>query len=351
MSLISTASTSLRAFFYTFEGDASGVEIRNALIAAAERGVRVSLIIDDFGSLITTDSFFASLRSAGVSFARFQPRLFRKYMLRNHQKMAIADEASAIVGSFNIGDEHLRDCAPDGWRDIGVKVDGPAATRLAVYFDALENWVNTPKNSMRALKKLLADAHETEGDVRWIFGGPTLGYSNYVNEIRNELRKSRRADLIMAYFVPGPIISAAVRRLASAGKFRLIAAEKTDVRLSRAASWHIYRTLLRSGAEIYEYRPKLLHTKLILLENAAFIGSGNFDIRSLYVNLEVMLRVERADFVAELRDFFEAELDDCNRIDLATLRNKRRWYRRIFWRVAYFLLVTVDGFLSNRFAR
>ena len=269
--------------FYTFAGDATGQAVLARLLAARERGVAVSLIVDDFGSIETSNDFFGPLSVSGCRFCKFQPRLFQRYLLRNHQKFAVADSARAIVGSFNVGDSHMKSDPAAGWRDAGVYIEGPAATRLARYFDVLELWVTAKRPRMRRLNSILSAANEAEGTVRWVFGGPSRGYNNYVRQVRQELERASSADMIMAYFTPSPRILRAVRRLARAGRFRLIAAAKTDVKISRAAAWHTYRQLLRAGAEIYEYQPRPLHTKLMIIDDTVFIGSGNFDIRSLYV--------------------------------------------------------------------
>jgi cardiolipin synthase len=350
VALIDSAQRDLRLLFYTFADDRTGRRVLEHLCAARRRGVAVTLIIDDFGSIETPARFFRPLTDAGCTFARFHPRLLQRYLLRNHQKIAIADGDRAIVGSFNVGDVHMRADADDGWRDIGVAVEGPAAARLARYYDLLARWVGSRRPTMRSLRRLLTAANETEGAVRWVFGGPARGYNNYVRQVRREFARARSADLIMAYFAPSPSVLQAVKRVARDGRFRLIAAGKTDVMLSRAAAWHTYRTLLKSGAQIFEYQPRALHSKLIIVDDAVFIGSGNFDVRSLYVNLEVMLRVERPDLVAAACDMFDAELADSQRIDLDALRARRRWYKRIWWRAAYFLVATVDLFLSRRLA-
>jgi cardiolipin synthase len=351
IALIDGARARLQLLFYRFSADSCGAGVRERLIAAAARGVAVSLIVDDFGSLETPASFFAPLEAAGIRFSRFQPRLFQRYLLRNHQKLAIADDALAVVGSFNIGNPHLLSEAEGAWHDIGLRVEGDAARRLGHYFDALAQWVRTPGQRLGRLSAILEAANECDGRVRWVIGGPSRGYNNYVRQLRREFRSARALDLMMAYFAPNPRLLFAVKRIARAGCFRLIAAEKTDVALSRAAAWHTYRSLLKAGAQIYEYRPRLLHAKLIIVDDAVFIGSGNFDVRSLYVNLEVMLRIEDAAFAARARSLFEAELERSTRIDLVAHRARRSWYKRLLWRAAYFLVASVDLALSKRFAR
>ncbi|MCB0717038.1 MAG: phosphatidylserine/phosphatidylglycerophosphate/cardiolipin synthase family protein [Bacteroidetes bacterium] len=351
LDLIDRADDSLRLLFYTFKDDSCGKEVVNKLVGAASRGVTVSLLIDDFGSIETPDGCFDALVEAGGSFRKFQPRLLQRYLLRNHQKIAIADDGRGIIGSFNIAETHLSDESEEGWRDIGVRIDGPAMTRLTKYYDSLWDWVGRERPSMRALADILEQSNEDEGDVRWVVGGPSRGHNHYVRQVRAELRSAECVDMIMAYFAPSPRVLAEVRRVARDGCLRLITAAKTDVKMSRAAARHTYGKLLKAGAEIYEYQPRLLHTKLIITDNAVFIGSGNFDVRSLYVNLEIMLRVERADFRDEVLALFEDELKDSERIDVAKLKQKATPVVRLFWRMAYWLTASVDRALSRRFAR
>src|SRR5437868_3734488 len=70
-----------------------------------------------------------------------------------------------------------------------------------------------------------------------------------------------------------------------------------------AAARHTYRLLLKRGVRIFEFQPCKLHTKLIVIDNAVYIGSANFDMRSLYLNLEVMLRIEDPAFADHLRTY------------------------------------------------
>ncbi|NWP15596.1 phosphatidylserine/phosphatidylglycerophosphate/cardiolipin synthase family protein, partial [Escherichia coli] len=82
---------------------------------------------------------------------RFVPRWGRRYLLRNHQKLALADEARVIVGGFNIEDSYFGTIEQAAWRDLGLLVEGPAASRLVGYYDALSNWARRPRGSLRKL--------------------------------------------------------------------------------------------------------------------------------------------------------------------------------------------------------
>src|SRR5690242_3244149 len=108
LDLIERAQHSLRFIYYIYRDDSSGRRVRAALLAAAERGVAVSLVVDAFGSDTASDEhFFAPLEAAGATVCRFEPRFGRRYLLRNHQKLALADEHRAIIGGFNIDDAYF----------------------------------------------------------------------------------------------------------------------------------------------------------------------------------------------------------------------------------------------------
>src|SRR5688500_6976771 len=112
LDMIDTARTSRRLLYYIFAGDWSGQKVRNALVAACRRGVSVSVLIDDFGSSRSPDNVFAPLRQAGGTVCRFHPAWGRRYLLRNHQKMLLADGETAdsrvLIGGFNIEDDYFK---------------------------------------------------------------------------------------------------------------------------------------------------------------------------------------------------------------------------------------------------
>src|SRR5699024_1247169 len=116
--------------------------------------------------------FFDPLHTAGVDVCRFVPRWGRRYLLRNHQKLALADEERVLIGGFNIEASYFGTAEQDAWRDLGLLVEGPAAARLVGYFDALSRWTKQPRASMRTLARTLNAWSEPEGATRWLLGGP-----------------------------------------------------------------------------------------------------------------------------------------------------------------------------------
>lgn len=349
IALIDGAERTLRLLYYIYCEDDAGRAVRAAIARALHRGVTVSLIVDGFGSDAGED-FFAPIEEAGAQVCRFLPRLGRRYLLRNHQKLALADEARVIVGGFNVEDSYFGPTPGDGsaWRDLGLLVEGPAAGRLAAYFDALSDWSHTPKARMRDLRRTLKQHSETQGAVRWLMGGPTRRLSPWAAEIKAELRNARRVDMIAAYFAPNPGMLRPIEGIARrGGTARVVTAAKSDNNATIAAARHTYHRLLKRGVRVFEYAATKLHTKLFVVDDVAHIGSANFDMRSLYVNLELMIRIEDERFAAVMRGYFEGELQSCSEIGAGD-HERAGWLDRIKWGFAYFLVAVLDYNLSRR---
>ncbi|MDJ0275536.1 phosphatidylserine/phosphatidylglycerophosphate/cardiolipin synthase family protein [Sphingomonas sp. 2R-10] len=343
LALIAGARRSLRFLFYIWEEDRAGTQVRDALIAAARRGIRVSLIVDGLGAeAAASRGFFGPLREAGGEVCVFVPRIGRRYLLRNHQKLALADEARVIVGGFNIEDAYFGTVAEQAWRDLGLLVDGPAAGRLAGYFDALKAWTALPGAPLRRLSRLLREWSEERGPIRWLLGGPSQRLSPWARTLKHEIRHSNRIDMIAAYFAPGPLMTRRLDQAAKRTRLRIVVPAKTDHAIALLAARFTYRNLLRHRVELYEYRPTKLHTKLFVTDDAVHIGSANFDVRSMFLNMELMLRVEDAAFAAHLRAYMDGEIAQSQRVTRELHRERSGWWARVKQAGAYFVMSVLD---------
>ena len=351
LALIAGATRDLRILYYIYADDETGRRVSAALIAAAERGVTTALIVDGFGSE-TDEAFYAPLREAGVSVCRFSPRFGRRYLLRNHQKLALADadtpDQRIIIGGFNVEDDYFGTPAQEAWRDLGLLVEGPAAGRLAGYFDALHDWVVAPKGKLRPLNKALSQWSETAGLTRWLIGGPTRRLSPWARAVRDDMRRGKRIDIIAAYFTPSPTI---LRRLDKAGrrkaKVRVVTAAKSDNNATIAAARFTYAGLLRKGVQLFEYQPTKLHTKLYVIDDAVHVGSANFDMRSLFINLELMLRIEDRAFADHVRGYIDGEIARSQPITKTWYKAHTGAMQRVRQFFAYLMIAVVDPGLSR----
>lgn len=349
LGLIRGAKRSLRVLYYIYVDDAAGAAVRQALIEAAQRGVKVHLIVDGLGSEhAAARHFFDPLAEAGVDMCRFVPRWGRRYLLRNHQKLALADEERVIIGGFNIESSYFGTPEQDAWRDLGLLVEGPAAARLVGYFDALSRWAKRPKASLRALARLLREWSEPDGKARWLLGGPMRQLSPWARVVKREMQLARSIDLITSYFAPNP---AMLRRLDKAGKrgrVRLVLPSKVDHTASLWAAHFTYAGLLRKQVQIYEYQPTKLHMKLFVIDDVVHIGSANFDIRSLYLNLELMLRIEDRAFAAHVRGFVEHEIAESELVTPEMHKARTGMWMRVKQFAAYFVMAVLDYNVTRR---
>ncbi|HEY6916425.1 MAG TPA: phosphatidylserine/phosphatidylglycerophosphate/cardiolipin synthase family protein [Allosphingosinicella sp.] len=345
--LIDGARESLRILYYIFKDDESGRRVRDAILAACRRGVKVDILVDGFGSDDVSDRFFQPLIDSQCGFCRFTPRWGRRYLLRNHQKLALADGQRVLVGGFNVSDDYFGK-KDNPWRDLGLLVEGESVRSLEHYFDALIAWARRKGARIRELRRVLAQHSEHEGPLRWLFGGPTRRLSPWARAVKRDMLHARRLDMIAAYFAPSHAMLRRIAAVASRGKARIVTAAKSDNHATIGAARHTYWRLLRKGVEIFEYRPTKLHTKLIVVDDVVHIGSANFDMRSFYLNLELMLRVEDPAFAALLRAYVNGEVANSRRITRADHARRRTLWNRVKWGLAYFVVATMDYNVSRR---
>ena len=346
--LIDGAEESLRILYYIWEDDATGRRVRDALIAALRRGVSVSLLVDGFGAANASEAFFQPLIDEKCRFCRFVPRFGRRYLLRNHQKLALADARRVIIGGFNIADEYFGTIESGAWRDLGLLVEGESVACLAPYYDDLFRWASRPNGRIRQLRRIIGRRSVSDGHLHWLFGGPTRGLSPWGRAVRRDLRAAKRLDLVVAYFAPGPALLRRSGNVARRGQARLVTPAKSDNGATIGAARHSYWLLLKRGVKIYEYQPTKMHTKLFVLDRVVHIGSANFDMRSLYLNLEMMLRVDDAGFAEAMRRFVDGEIAQSVEITIEAHAKRRTLFNRLRWGFAYFLVAVADYRISHR---
>ena len=347
LALIAGAQTSVRMLFYMFNPDRSGRAVRDALADAAKRGVEVKLMIDGFGSAAPS-SFFDRLGVAGGQFCVFNPSIGRRYLLRNHQKLVVADSRVALIGGANIDDAYLEDDGPRHWRDLMMSIEGPAVACAAEYFDALFRWSHRKNGSLRSLRRMIGHYSQWRGPVQWKFSGPLSMKNSWWRSIGRDINRGKSLDMIFAYFAPPGAMLRRIGRLGRRGCVRILTPAKSDNNATIAAARHSYSRLLRRHARIYEYQPLKLHTKLAVVDNVVYIGSSNFDYRSLYINLEVMLRIKDAAFATMMRSYFERELADSKWITPELHKRRANLWRRIRWAVSHFLVNVIDYTVTRR---
>jgi len=346
--LIAEAKDSLRLIFYIFADDEAGRAVRDALVAAARRDVRVRLLLDGYGSSHADTKFFQPIADAGGDYCLFEPSYGRRYLIRNHQKLVVADERIAIIGGANVETTYLSDQGEKHWRDLWTVVEGPTVKAAARYFDSVYLWTTTPGSKLRTLRRIVARHSQSEGVLQWKFSGPLSRKNRLPAALARELITAKRFDLIAAYFSPPWSFLRRLGRIARRGEARVITAALSDNNATIAAARHTYSRLLRRGVRMFEYRAAKLHTKLAIADDVVHVGSANLDFRSLFINMEIVLRVDDPDFAAAMRGYFERELWRCEHITPALHKRRATFWRRMKWMLSYWLVTSMDYTVTRR---
>ena len=355
--VLECAKKSIKLFFYMFEDDRTGRNILKILVDACRRGIRVEMIVDSFGSNGTPRKFFDPLIKAGGKFKVFSPRFSTSYFVRNHQKMIIADDGCALIGGFNVADTYFNihgsdrnDVPPDDcWEDLGLHIVGPEVANLSNYYRLLADWVYRDNGNIRSLQKMVRNWKAGDGQFRWLLGGPSNRLSRWARAIKNDLENGTKLDLITAYFSPGQGLLRRIGGLSKrGGQSRIILPGKTDNAATIGASRLLYGYLLKRHARIFEYQPKRLHTKLVVVDDAVYIGSANFDLRSLFINVEMMLRVQDTEFADHARGVCDVLHAQSEAITPERHKSRRTFLNRLRWTLSYFVVNTLDYSVTRR---
>jgi cardiolipin synthase A/B len=334
---------------YIYAASALGVRFLDALVRAAQRGVRVRVLVDALGSVELPDSFWSPLRAVGGEAKFFNPIAFKRIGIRNHRKLLVCDDAVAFVGGFNIAPEYEGDGVARGWCDLGIRLEGPLAIELAASFHAMFKLADFRHKRFVRLRRAALQGNVTSPDEHLLLGRPGFGRNPIRRALGADLRHAQNAQIMVAYFlsprrIPGQLRRASLR----GGAVQLILPGKSDVTLSQLAARSQYQRLMKAGVEIYEYQPQILHAKLFVLNDAVYVGSSNLDPRSLGINYELMIRFENPQMAAEAREIITGALRLCRRVDPTEWRESRTFWTRFKERWAYFLLARIDPYVARK---
>lgn len=327
--------------FILFE-DKVGLQLHEALIAAARRGAQVDITIDDWGSPDLSEQFLRSLREAGVRIHSFNPgpRPFglRPHLLRRmHRKIVVVDRERAFVGGINYSADHLADFGPEAKQDYAVEIHGPLVaeihrfchTALAEglrYTREKRQWWRWRKQLRAAPEEL---PHAGAADATFVVRDNRRHTNDIERHYRIAIRAAKQRIVIAnAYFFPGYRFIKELRRAARRGvDVRLILQGQPDMPFVKTAAGMLYHHLLRAGVRIYEYCERPLHGKVAVMDDEwATVGSSNLDPMSLSFNLEANVVIRDRDFALTLTGKLEKLMcDACNEVTAESLGELKGW--------------------------
>ncbi|MCK9382343.1 MAG: phospholipase D family protein [Sulfuritalea sp.] len=418
--MINAAERTLDLQYFIFRGDETGQQLTRAVLAAADRGVRVRVLIDD-GETVAGDDQISMLEAhRSVEIRLFNPFAYRGHVqalraiefafnasrldYRMHNKLLVVDNAIALIGGRNIGDQYFQ-IAPDSqFADDDVFAAGPIATQLSATFD--EFWNNAlsipaaalsgeksshfalvehreelnvqrqelkaegieyvqriatgePFNGMISGRLPLIWAHaeliSDSPDKKQVENGSMVGrlmhraVANATATVQSELL------MVTPYLIPGTEGMQLFKDLRQRNvRVRILTSslESSTVLLAQAGYMHYRMPLLEDGVELYEIRSSLgnskgsgqtaaisrygnysLHAKLFVFDRQKlFIGSMNFDQRSMHLNTEIGLIIHSPELAQQIAARFEAMVQPVNSYLLALRPNDAGGTRSLAWR-------------------
>ena len=342
---IDAAQAEVHLETYIFNEDASTAAVRDALIGAARRGVRVRVLVDGVGSREMSDAWRDALETAGVVLRVYRPlvsgwRSNPHSLRRLHRKLAVVDARIAFLGGMNLIDdfEPVRFKAPRF--DFSVEVQGPLLA--AIHQSASHLWrlvgltqLQTGENRLPSIQP----SWPTDGRVRAAFVvRDNFAHRRDIERVYLAALALARDEIIIAnaYFLPGRRFRKLLKMAAARGvRVHLLVQGHTDHPFFQAASRALYHDLLAAGVAIHEYHASELHAKVAVVDGHwATVGSSNIDPFSLLLAREANLVVDDAGFASDLRQRLHQAIAGAAALDRAGWL-RRPWPRRALSWLAY----------------
>lgn len=307
----------------------------DAFLLAAERGVKVFLLFDDFGARGFNKHDRSRLEHENIQLHFYNPLHYgrlRRQLFRDHRKLLLVDNKRGYIGGAGISDLFIKGDHP--WHDLMLQMEGECLRDWIVLFK--DSWPGKAEE-LDIMDQLPPPYCHNESNQ---LGRVTVSQMSNRQEIQRSLIKRLRnaehwAWITTAYFVPSWKIRRALRRAARRGvDVRLILpGPHTDHPAVRHAGRRFYYSLLRHGVRIYEFQPRFNHGKAYLCDHWSSIGSSNLDRWNLIWNLEGNQEIEDQDFTQLLKQALSQDLEHCVEFKKESWR-RRPWHRRLlewFW--------------------
>ena len=324
--------------FYIWHQGGLVVELVEALIRAAERGVAVTALMDGLGSRpFIRRGLAARMRAAGIVVVVVLPAnalrmLVARVDLRNHRKIAVFDDRIAWTGSCNLADPlyFKKDAGVGQWVDAMIRIEGPASALLGAITNAMAVLQSGPR--LRDVRSPNVSPPVGPVALQAFPSGPGFAFQHVESVILTAIYSARR-ELILTtpYFVPGEALVTALRSAARRGvAVVMVVPWRCDSRMVHYASASYFDELLSAGVRIHRFRGGLLHTKSMVVDRElAVFGTVNFDLRSFHLNFELSMLLYDRDFCELLVTLHRDYLTQCEPMDLAVWRTRPFHHRVI----------------------
>lgn len=344
---IALAKHNIEMVFYIWHTGGLVNKVAEELMNASRRGVKCRLILDSTGSI----SFFRTnyptkMRLAGIDIVEaLHVNIFRIFFqridLRQHRKMVLIDNHISYIGSMNMVDPRYfkQESGLGQWIDIMVRIEGPVAIAIRIIYSC--DWeIETGQRILSpSPKENIRPFYEGLGyPIQVIASGPVFPTGIIHQGLLTSIYSARK-KLVMTtpYLVPSDDLLYAICTAAQRGvNVHIIIPRHNNSILVSWASRAFFSELLESGVLIHQFEGGFLHTKSILIDTQlSLIGTVNLDMRSLWLNFEVIIAIDNHEFGKNLEQAQNSYISNSKVID-ARKWSKRPYWHRVVERIFYF---------------
>jgi len=361
---IDASEREVRLETYIFNFDAAGEQVAAALVEAAQRGVRVYLVMDGVGTPSVPDDWVRRFADAGVRWHRFAPLgrwglLLPMRWRRLHRKLCVVDGALAFCGGINVLDDYFDpSCgALESPRfDFAVRVQGALVQdvhqvmlrfweRLELtlrlehmdFKEAAQTWKDS-MHMQQPLPKPALPAGRSGMNAILVLRDNLRNRNRIERAYRKAIADARQEVLIAnAYFLPGGKLRSALIHAARRGvRVRLLLQGRYEYFMQYHGARPVFGVLLAAGVEIHEYSAGFLHAKVAVVDGQwATVGSSNLDPLSLLLAREANVVVSDTGFAQELRARLMTAIESHGVQLDAQAYASRPWHQLLLDRLAF----------------
>lgn len=361
------ARHSIHFDYFNLRNDSISRIIFGILQQKAAEGVEVRVIIDAFGNGKSQQALhipdIKRLQRSGIDLRIYDRMHFpwlNHFLHRDHRKIVVIDGNVGYIGGMNIADYYIHGKKEiKEWRDLHLRLTGPAVSELqrtfinfwndqtdegvhgtSYYQPAFEASTGSPSvgiNPAESASRPTALAGIVNRTPSKANDWPVRNNRIARDAARQAIDAARsHIQIVNPYFAPSPMIRRALNRALRRGvRVELMISAQSDVRITPRAVEHCAYKLMKHGAEVYVYEPGFHHSKVMTIDDTvAYVGSVNFDHRSMYSDFECNLMVIDPALTATLQGIFNADKARSFRLTPETRKTRFTRGQRIRGRLA-----------------
>lgn len=333
LAAINGAQRTVGLMTYIFDNDAAGELFVEALDRAQQRGVAVRVLIDDVGARYTFPSIKRAIRKRNIPLALFLPTLLPGRLqyanLRSHRKILIVDGEVGFTGGMNIRRGHLCEAGDaHAINDLHFRVEGKVVEQLTDTFAG--DWEFAAGERLDSELWYPRTREVGQSLCRGLAAGPDFESDNIVMTILGAIGCARRSiDIMTPYFLPEQPLITALNVAAMRGvAVNIQLPEVNNLKMVQWASTaQLWQVLIR-GCRVWLTPPPFDHTKLMVVDGVwSFVGSANWDPRSLRLNFEFNVECYDRELADQLGALIHAKRSAAREITLAEVDGRPLWKR------------------------